>query len=140
MARFVFDASVALAFLLPGEHGRERALVLVGVATRDKGRVPAIWPAELGHGLVKAEQTRRLPLGGAEATLPALLMLLAIVEIDTNDEAGVLARRLALARAHRLSFYDATYLELAQRLNLPLATFDLPLRRAAAAERVALID
>ena len=138
--RFVFDASVALAFLLPKEQGRERAFALVGAAIRDKGFVPAIWPAELGHGLVKAEQTRRLPPGGAEATLPAFLTLLAIVEIDANNEANTQARRLALARAHRLSFYDATYLELARRLDLPLATFDLPLRRAAAAERVALID
>ena len=47
---------------------------------------------------------------------------------------------LALARAHRLSVYDAAYLELAQRAVLPLATLDAALVRAARAEGLALIE
>jgi len=46
---------------------------------------------------------------------------------------------LRLARAHRLSVYDAAYLELAQREGLPLATLDADLRKATAAEGVALL-
>jgi predicted nucleic acid-binding protein len=38
---------------------------------------------------------------------------------------------LALARAHRLTAYDATYLELALRRGAPLATFDQKLAEAA---------
>jgi predicted nucleic acid-binding protein len=52
------------------------------------------------------------------------------------DEAAV----LRLARAHRLSVYDAAYLELAQREGVPLATLDAGLRTAAAAEGVALLS
>jgi predicted nucleic acid-binding protein len=46
---------------------------------------------------------------------------------------------LALARQHRLTFYDAAYLELAQRENIPLATLDDDLAAAARAEDVRLI-
>lgn len=44
-----------------------------------------------------------------------------------------------LGRSHGLSIYDAAYLELALRRRLPLATFDKALRKAAAAEGLALI-
>jgi predicted nucleic acid-binding protein len=52
------------------------------------------------------------------------------------EEAGV----LALARKHRLTVYDASYLELAQRETLPLATLDKDLARAARLERVSLVE
>ena len=45
----------------------------------------------------------------------------------------------ALATRYRLTFYDAAYLELAQRERIALATLDRPLARAAAAEGVPLI-
>lgn len=45
-----------------------------------------------------------------------------------------------LARRHRLTAYDAAYLELAQRERVPLATLDGALMRAASAESVALLD
>lgn len=44
----------------------------------------------------------------------------------------------ALARKHRLTAYDAAYLELAVRLAVPMATLDERLRDAAEAERVGL--
>ena len=46
---------------------------------------------------------------------------------------------LTLARRHRLTVYDAAYLELAAREALPLATLDAQLATAAQAEQVALI-
>jgi hypothetical protein len=46
---------------------------------------------------------------------------------------------MTLARKHRLSVYDASYLELAQRETLPLATRDADLIRAARAETLSLI-
>lgn len=44
---------------------------------------------------------------------------------------------MQLARAHHLSAYDASYLELAIRLGLPLACLDGKLRAAARATGVA---
>jgi predicted nucleic acid-binding protein len=46
---------------------------------------------------------------------------------------------IQLARSHRLSLYDAIYLDLAMREHLPLATVDTALARAAEAAGVALI-
>jgi predicted nucleic acid-binding protein len=48
--------------------------------------------------------------------------------------------RISLAQRHHLTVYDAAYLELAQRTGLPLATLDGDLRKAALAERVALVE
>ncbi len=45
---------------------------------------------------------------------------------------------MTLARKHRLTVYDAAYLELAKREALPLATLDRALEKAAVAEGVAL--
>jgi predicted nucleic acid-binding protein len=44
-----------------------------------------------------------------------------------------------LARKHNLAAYDMAYIDLARRENLPLATSDQPLRKAALAEGVTLI-
>ena len=49
---------------------------------------------------------------------------------------NVLREILPLARARRLTAYDATYLELAMRMGMPLATRDAALARAAKALRV----
>ena len=46
---------------------------------------------------------------------------------------------LALARGHRLTIYDAAYLELALRADAPLATLDRQLASAARAARVPLL-
>jgi predicted nucleic acid-binding protein len=46
---------------------------------------------------------------------------------------------MALAARHNISLYDAVYVELSLRLQLPLATFDSALRRAAKAAGVTLL-
>jgi predicted nucleic acid-binding protein len=46
---------------------------------------------------------------------------------------------LTLARRHRLTVYDAAYLELALREALPMATLDEALASAARAEGVSLV-
>jgi predicted nucleic acid-binding protein len=73
-----------------------------------------------------------------EADTAALLRGLARLPVGIDrspDEAGL----LALARQHRLTAYDAAYLELARREGLPLASLDKALRKAAAASGVALL-
>ena len=55
------------------------------------------------------------------------------------DRALVSETILALARTHRLTVYDAAYLELALRVDAPLATLDRELARAARAAKVPLL-
>ena len=60
-------------------------------------------------------------------------------QVDADTFSALLPATLALARKHRLSIFDATYLELAMRRRLPLAAFDAALLRAAAAEQVTIL-
>src|SRR5438876_1193785 len=55
------------------------------------------------------------------------------------DVAPVEMQVLGLARRHHLTVYDASYVELALRLGLPLGTLDMPLAAAARVEGVPLI-
>jgi predicted nucleic acid-binding protein len=72
-----------------------------------------------------------------DATLADLAVLPITVDPETDRQAW--SATLQLATRHRLTLYDAAYLELAQRRGLPLATLDRELRAAAAAERVVLL-
>ena len=53
------------------------------------------------------------------------------IEVDAATFAHALSDTLQLARRYRLSAYDASYLELALRTGLPLATLDEDLQKAA---------
>ena len=61
------------------------------------------------------------------------------VAIDSETGKNAWNETLKLADRHQLTVYDATYLELALRLALPLATLDRELRKAAQAENVRLL-
>ncbi len=76
-----------------------------------------------------------------ESFLGATLADLELLPIQTDADTEKHAWRgtLRLAQKHRLTVYDAAYLELAQRRGLPLATLDRELRAAAEAEAVALL-
>ncbi|MYC06718.1 MAG: type II toxin-antitoxin system VapC family toxin [Chloroflexi bacterium] len=91
--------------------------------------VPPIWHLEVRNVLLSSERRGRL----AADRLDELLRDLTTLPIR-NDELSDLDTAFALARTHGLSFYDATYLELAKRRRAPLATLDSALNRAAIAE------
>jgi predicted nucleic acid-binding protein len=81
------------------------------------------------------ERRRRITESGTASFLLNLSLLR--LRIDRSPDENAVLR---LVRAHRLSVYDAVYLELAQREGLPLATLDADLRRAAAGEGVPLVS
>ena len=63
------------------------------------------------------------------------------MDILQDPETGRQAwsQTIRLADLHRLTAYDASYLELALRRRLPLATLDAALARAATAEGVTVL-
>lgn len=133
----VVDASISLAWVLPGEATTATEKVLEGVA--EHGAVaPALWPTEVLNALVVAERRRRFGDNDLAEALRALSDL--PIEIATTRLATEGGHVAALARRHQLSAYDAAYLELALRLALPLATLDEDLVRAAKAEDVRVVD
>ena len=90
--------------------------------------MPGIWPLEVANVVVKA-QTKGLV---SEARASAFIGLLKEMTIltDTHTAERALGDTLQLARRFKLSSYDASYLELALREGLPLATLDADLRSA----------
>ena len=97
-------------------------------------RAPWLFWVELRNILIVGERRGRLLAGAAEDFLEAVDGL--GIQLDTQTPS---ARVLDLARRHRLSAYDALYLELALRLALPLATLDAALGEAARAEGVHIV-
>jgi predicted nucleic acid-binding protein len=130
---FVVDAAVAACWLLPDERHPVAELAFRMIAS-DQAIAPSIWWFELRNVLVVNERRGRLE---SAVTAQALRLLRALpITIDSNVDEDLLMR---LARTHRLTVYDAAYLELAQRQGLALATLDAALAKAARAEAVPLI-
>lgn len=131
--KIVLDASVALTWLLadskPSDRSHaQRALESLSL-DEVSAVVPAIWPFEITNVIAKAESRGLL----TEAQSEAFLELIAELDIDIDSGSLIKAPTsiLQLARRYRLSSYDASYLELAMRLTLPLATLDAALQKAA---------
>lgn len=131
----VIDASVALALCLKDEDSAYARTIAARLSYED-ATAPEVWPVEVANGLVVAERRNRL----LRTELPRVSgFLLALpVRVDDGSLDRALSAVLDLAGRYTLSAYDASYLELARRTSLPLATLDGRLRRAAEAEGVPL--
>ena len=124
----MIDASVALAWCF-GDERTEATVSLLERLQTDAAAVPNLWHLEVANGLALAERRGRItPAESAE-----LIALLERIEIVVDGETPVRAftRVLDLAREERLTAYDASYLELAMRLGIPLASKDSDLCDAA---------
>ena len=126
---FVLDASITLCWAFADEE-HPIATAALDRIQHGKARVPELWWFEVRNALVVNERRGRLTEAGTSS------LLLAIHVDRTPAEAAL----LTLARQHRLTVYDAAYLELAQRDGLALATLDSALRQAAAAVGVPLLS
>lgn len=134
MTGCVIDASAVLAWCFEDEGGAEADALIESVAAAGAA-VPAMWSLEVANGLVAGERRGRIK-PAESASFIAMIEELPIAA-DPATGARALHETMSLAREHRLSAYDAAYLELAMRLGLPLATGDRSLR--AAAERVGVV-
>ncbi len=133
MTSFVLDASVAVAWCFDDESTPAAWRLLDRLAT-SPGYVPALWALEIGNILLGAEKHRRI----TQARSVEFLGILDELDIRVDPDLPGRAFRdvLPIARERRLTTYDASYLELAMRRGLPLATKDKELARAAAELRV----
>ena len=131
----VVDASVTLAWAFEDESSAYTDLVLESLA-ENKACVPNIWPLEVGNALLVAERRQRIKQAAAVQFLALLWQLPILVENERPER--LLGEVLALAREQSISTYDASYLHLAMRRGLPLATTDDQLRQAAGRAGVAL--
>lgn len=130
---FVLDASVAACWLLDDEDDADASAALERLGQED-ALVPQLWHVEIRNCLLVARRRRRLSNNDLGERLRALAGLPVRTDADFDPDSS-----FALADKHGLSLYDALYLNLAHRRGIPLATLDKALRRAAAAEGVAVV-
>jgi len=135
---FVLDASISAVWALTDESNPLATQILDGWVANpvhpEAAFVPSLWWFELRNLLVVNERRKRITAADSASFLRVLSSF--PIEIDEErDEDSI----FGFARRHQLSFYDATYLEVASRKRLPLATLDKALRVAAEAAGVPLL-
>lgn len=131
---FVVDANVTMAWCFEDEATEATEAVLDRLRS-ERVLVPAIWPLEVANVLLVAQRRSRVN----EAQIGRFVHLLAQLPIDVDETSADVASPVALSRTHELSSYDASYLLLAERAGLPLATLDDRLAKAAARAGVPLV-
>lgn len=137
---FVLDASVTLGWLLPDAQESNRqysANVLESLKGDAQALVPVVWSLEVANVLARGEAKGVI----RESQIKAFVELLAGTRVATDlaSASQSLRETLELSRRYQLSSYDASYLELALRLALPIATLDRSLRKAAGEAGVELL-
>jgi predicted nucleic acid-binding protein len=133
---FVLDCSAALPWIFEDEVTKATDRLLDDLAAGAEAWVPALWHLELGNVLLGAQKRGRIDQAGIEGFLNTLGTYRITIDDETMSKAW--NKTLDLAAQHRLSTYDAAYLELALRRHLPLATLDAALVAAATAAGVSL--
>jgi len=130
MADFVIDNSVVMAWCFGDEESDYADGVLESLESM-QAIAPSIWPFEIGNVLVVAERRKRLN----KAASVRFLTLINDLPINVIQEPpGRMTREiLTLAREQHISTYDASYLDLAMRTGVVVATQDSGLKKAAKA-------
>jgi predicted nucleic acid-binding protein len=128
---FVLDASVALLWFVPQTNptGADDASATLKALKESQALVPSLFALEVANVVAKLESKGIV----TEADSQRFIVLLGRLNIVTDQAtaARALGDTLNLARRHKLSAYDAAYLEIALRAGLPLATLDANLAKAA---------
>ena len=130
---FVLDASIPACWVFQEEQDPRADAAYVRIKT-EEAVVPALWWFEIRNIFVVNERRKRITESDTAVFLRDLAGLR--VRVDREPEEAVVLR---LARTHKLSVYEASYLELALREALPLATLDAQLTGAARAAGSGLI-
>ena len=133
----MLDASVTLGWFFEDEDSPV-ARGLKARTTKQTVHVPALWITEVSNSLRLAE--RKQWIGVDAVARFGRLVREWVIAIDPVDVDRVLGYTIAFARDHGLTVYDASYLELAHRLGLPLATLDRELIAAAPSAHVRLLE
>jgi predicted nucleic acid-binding protein len=125
----IIDCSITMSWCFADEASEQTARIQDRLVA-EAALVPGHWFLEVANVLAMAEKRRRI--SAVDAT--HFIQLLAKLDIQADEEAPARAfdHLLPLCRSHSLTSYDAAYLDLAVRRQLPLASLDDDLRRAAA--------
>ena len=131
---FVLDSSVALSWCFEDEVTEATLRIRERLST-ERAVVPSLWLLEVANVLLLGARRGRLT---AEAAAEFADLLLGL-PIDVVEPERDIADLMQLAAEHRLTAYDAAYLQVAAARRLPLATLDATLAEAARSAGVALL-
>ena len=134
---FVIDNSVVMTWCFKDETSQYADHILDRLED-STGFVPSIWPLEVCNVLLVAERKKRIGEAGSTRFIALLSELPIIVEQESPER--MIKDIFALARKHKLSSYDASYLDLAMRKGLPIATLDKNLSAAAKRSKVPILS
>ncbi len=126
--KFVIDNSIVMTWCFSDEPSKYADVVLDSL-NKYEALVPAIWPLEVGNVVLVAERRKRLTEADGIRFLDLINELPITVQQETPDR--MLKEIFALARECSISSYDASYLDLAMRNGVPIATQDSGLKKAA---------
>lgn len=131
--KFVLDASVALLWLAPATNpaGAAYAAATLLSLKQSQAIVPSLFTLEIANVVAKLEARGAVTEADSQRYIAILGCL--NVSVDQSTAVHALSDTLNLSRRHKLSAYDAAYLELSLRTGLPLATLDAGLAKAATA-------
>jgi len=132
----ILDSSVTLAWVYSDET-TEAIREVFGRLQELGAWVPGLWRLEVANILEMGVRRGRHDGAFRDATLADLALL--PIRLDPETDRHAWSATVRLAERHKLTVYDAAYMELAQRRGLPLATLDTELRSAASAEGVILL-
>ncbi len=129
MTDFVLDNSVTMRWCFEGgNHVYADAMLERLETASDAAVVPVLWRYEVSAVLSRAQTKGWLTSSKAAEFLEDIAALNIVVDAESAER--VLNDVYRLATVHRLTAYDAAYLELALRRTLPIATLDVELRNA----------
>ncbi len=133
---FVLDASVSLAWHF-ADQNEDAARHLANRAADEGVLVPPYWQFETANGLLRGERMGRTDAQSISLFVDLLSSL--SVDIDPLDSNAAFDVTLPLARDYSLKIFDAGYLVVAIRNQMPLATFDKRLADAARSAGVTVL-
>jgi predicted nucleic acid-binding protein len=133
---FVLDASIALSWCFSDEANAESWSLLERLEM-ETAYVPSLWALEMSNILILAERRNRITYAHVILSLELLNSL--PIQVDEETAYRAFHETSQLAYKEKLTSYDASYLELALRLGLPLATKDKSLAKIAKKLGVSLI-
>ncbi len=133
---FVIDNSVVMSWCFKDEKNNYSDQILDKLEF-STAIVPSIWPLEVGNVLLVAERKNRL-IQADSIRFIALLTELPIV-VEPESPGRMMNEIVNIARTYNLSTYDASYLDLAMRKGISIATLDKNLLKAAKQSKVSLV-
>jgi predicted nucleic acid-binding protein len=135
MPALVIDSSLAAGWCFPDERTDYTNAVLQAISAPLEAVAPRLWAYEVRNSILMGLRRKRITHADALEFLESIKAL-PIRLADPVSYDGV----FSLAGRHGLTVYDAAYLDLAIREDLPLASLDNALCKAALSSSVALFQ